>query len=59
MLSLATLPNPATFMTDIGAWSSPIFTDLLPFAVFAIGIILGFAFIRFIINTVSNATDNT
>lgn len=52
-LSLAVLPSSTTFLADIGEWSSPIFSDLLPFGTFAIGVILGVALIGFIIAAVA------
>lgn len=42
MLSLITAPNVADTLTSIGAWSAPIFTDLLVVAVIIIGILVGF-----------------
>lgn len=57
MLTLATLPNPAEFMVSVGAWSSPLFSDLLPFATFAVGLILGVFLIGFVVRAVKNLTD--
>lgn len=49
LLSLATLPSSTTFLASVGEWSGSIFSDLLPFAIYAIGIILGVGLIAFII----------
>jgi len=54
MFSLATMPTSSQFMASIGAWSSPFFNDLLPFAIFAIGILLGALLIYFLIHIVQN-----
>jgi len=55
MLALATLPNPADMMTSIGVWSSPLFTDLLPFALYAVGIMAGVFLITFLIEMAKSA----
>lgn len=47
-LSLAVLPSSTSFLADVSEWSSPIFSDLLPFAIFAIGFILGIALVAFL-----------
>jgi len=49
MYALAVLPSPETMLADVGAWSGPVFSDLLPFAVYAIGIVLAFFLVRFLI----------
>lgn len=53
MLDLVTFPNPASFLASVGAWADPIFSDLLPFAYFALGVIAAIFFIIFIINVLS------
>lgn len=50
LISLATLPSASEFFASTSEWSSPMFTDLLPFAMLAIGLFLGIALIYFIIN---------
>jgi len=46
---LATLPSATSTLAQVGAWSSPIFDELWPFGVFAIGVFLGFFLIKYII----------
>jgi len=53
--SLASLPDASTLLTDVGAYSSPIVTDLMPFVYFSVGIFLGFAILTFLIITVVKA----
>jgi len=55
MFALATLPNPGDMLTSVGVWSSPLFNDLLPFAIYAIGFIVGIFLVRFIIHMVVEA----
>lgn len=55
MLTLATLPSASSMLADITDWSSPLFDALLPFAVFAIGVVFGIFLIRFIIKVVYQA----
>lgn len=55
MLTLATFPAPATLMTEVGSWSSPLFTDLLPFAYFGVGMILGGMLVRYIVDITASA----
>lgn len=50
IFSFATLPNPATLLSDIGQWSAPLFTDLLPIAEFIVGFAIGGAIIALLIN---------
>lgn len=38
--ALATLPSPAAMLTEIGSWSSPLFNDLLPFALLGAGFVV-------------------
>lgn len=52
---LATLPSGTSTLAQIGAYSSPVFDDLLPFAVFAAGLIVGVALVAFIIVSVGRA----
>jgi hypothetical protein len=54
-VALATLPSSSDFLASIGAWSGDIFTALLPFAIYAIGVILGFFLIRFLVQIISGA----
>ena len=53
MLELVTLPAPSTFFTDVSAWSSPVFSNLLPIAEWVIGIIIGVAIIWLIVDVVA------
>lgn len=57
MSVIATLPSSTQFIASIGEWSSPLFNDLLPFGIFAIGILLGVGLISFIIIIVSKVVD--
>lgn len=52
---LATLPSGTSTLAGIGEYSSPLFEDLLPFALFAMGIIAGVALVGFLINIVRTA----
>jgi len=52
---LATLPSSTTFLASIGDWSSSIFTDLLPFATLAVGVVLGLGLLSFVIVAFSRA----
>lgn len=55
MLTLATLPSASSTLAQIGAYSSPLFDDLLPFAILAIGFFVGIFIIRFIIQAITGA----
>lgn len=57
MFTLATLPTSTELMSQIGAYSSPLFSDLLLFAIFAIGFIVGGLLIAFLINIVSGVAE--
>lgn len=46
---LATLPSATTTLAGIGEWSSPIFAELWPFGLMAMGVFLGFFIIRYVI----------
>lgn len=50
-------PTPAvtTTLADIGAWASPIFDDFFPWAKLAIGVIIGFGVIAWIVRMFTNA----
>ena len=45
-LAMYALPSPAVMITDVGAWSSPFFTELLPLALFGAGIFVGVIMVR-------------
>lgn len=49
MYSLATLPSATTLIASTSEWSSPIFNDLLPFAIVIIGIALGVGLVLLLI----------
>ncbi len=53
-LSLVTLPSASTFLSGAGDWSSPIFTDILPFIYFAVGVTLAFYLAKFLIHVVGS-----
>lgn len=53
MLSLVTLPDPSDFFTEVSAWSTPVFDNLLPIAEWVIGIIIGVALIYLIVELVA------
>lgn len=52
---LATLPSGTQALASVGEYSSPLFTDLLPFAFFGGGIFLGLGLIAFIILIIARA----
>lgn len=56
---LATVPSSTELMGQIGSYSAPLFSDLLPFAEFAIGIFVGAALVLFLIMAVSNAVNKS
>jgi len=55
MLAIVSLPAPATFLTDITAWSSPLFDDLLPLAEYAIGISVGCLLVAYLVYVATGA----
>jgi len=52
---LFTLPDASTTLASVGAYSSPIMTDLLPIAILGIGVFLGFFIVQFLIGAVAGA----
>jgi len=54
MLAIITLPSPGDLWTGVGSWSTETFTQFLPWAYFAIGIILGGMLISFFAKIVLN-----
>jgi len=50
MLTLITLPNATTILSDVGAYSVPFVTDLMPLVYLAGGIALAFFIIGYLIS---------
>jgi hypothetical protein len=50
-----TMPNSATFFSNLGAWSDSMFTNYLSVAYFAVGFIVAGIILNFIISSVINA----
>lgn len=53
-MALVNLPSAANVLTDVGSSSSPVFNELLPIGLFAVGFLIGglvvYALIHWVIN---------
>lgn len=62
MLTLVSLPTPSDLLASVGAWSSALFTDLLPISALMAGLVVGGlllgGLIRWIVGGVSRITNN-
>ena len=47
--------DPSTVVSEIGSTSAPVFSDLLPIAVFVIGIIVALGVVGYIIAAIAGA----
>lgn len=50
LFNLVSLPEPTDFLASTTEWSSPIFTDLLPFVYLAAGLAVGIGLVALIIH---------
>ena len=52
---LYTLPSPGEFLASIGAWANPFFMELLPFALFTVGIGIACLIVNAVIEKITGA----
>jgi len=58
MFSIVTLPSPTNFLTDIGAWSTEMFSQWQNVAFLVIGLMIGGMLITFLFSAVSHALNS-
>jgi len=58
MLSLATVPSSSVIMANLGEYSAPLFTDLLPFAYLIGGLLIGAGLIVLVISGIAYAVSH-
>jgi len=54
---MVTLPTPAELIAGITSWASPMFTEVLPLAYYAIGLFAVACILLFMINSVERALE--
>lgn len=52
--TLFTLPDASSTLNQIGAYSSPVFTDILPLVLLIVGVLLAFVVVKLLISALTH-----